>query len=256
MTTKTTFNSWITRPQPNPHAKMRLFCLPYAGGSAVIFRTWLKNLPPTIEVCPIEIPGRGRQMILPPHTKMPSLVAEIAKNIIPFLDKPFAIFGHSMGGQVSFELARLLRSDYQLKPIHLFISGRKAPQINSTKRKIYNLPDQEFWQEVNKLNGTPNEVIENAEMIEIFLPILRADFTVLETHIHTNQQPFDFPISVFGGLQDTEVPTYQLEAWREHTTANFSLQMLEGDHFFLRSNEKLLLSKISQQLRENSMINI
>ncbi|TAE61954.1 MAG: thioesterase [Nostocales cyanobacterium] len=256
MTTKTTFNSWITCPQPNPNAKIRLFCLPYAGGSAVIFHKWSKNLPQTIEVCPIEIPGRGRQITLPPHTKMKSLVAEIATKIIPFLDKPFAIFGHSMGAQVSFELARLLRSDYNLQPIHLFISGRKAPQINSTKRDIYNLPDQEFWQEVSKLNGTPNEVIENAEMIELFLPILRADFTALETHIHTNQQPFNFPISVFGGLQDTGITQHQLEAWKEHTTSDFSVQMLEGNHFFLRESEKNLLHQITHKLRKHSPLDI
>ncbi|NET02725.1 MAG: thioesterase [Sphaerospermopsis sp. SIO1G2] len=252
MTTKTTFNSWITCPKPNPQAKMRLFCLPYAGGSAYIFRTWAKNLPPTIEVCPIEIPGRGRQIVLPPHTEMQSLVAEITKNLLPFLDKPFALFGHSMGAEVSFELARLLRSDYNLQPLNLFISARKAPQIQPTKKSLHKLPDQEFWQEVNKLSGTPDQVIENDEMIELFLPILRADFTTLETHIYTNQPPFDFPIHVFGGLQDIEVPKYQLEAWQEHTTAEFSLQMLEGDHFFMRDNEINLLNAITQKLRKNS----
>ncbi|MBD2568834.1 thioesterase II family protein [Anabaena lutea] len=248
MTTKTTFNSWVTCPQPNPQAKIRLFCLPYAGGSAMVFRNWADDLPSTIEVCPLELPGRGRQMNLPPYTKMQPLVREIAQNLIPYLDKPFAIFGHSMGGLVSFELTRLLRSDYNLTPIHLFISARNAPQVPPTKRPIYNLPDAEFWQEIRNFNGTPDDVIENQDIIQLFLPILRADFTVLDTYIYTNQLPLDCPISVFGGLQDKEFTDYELEAWKEQTSAAFSLQMLAGNHFFIRSNQNLLLRSISQQL--------
>ncbi|MBK1986440.1 thioesterase [Sphaerospermopsis aphanizomenoides BCCUSP55] len=246
----TTFNSWVTCPKPNPNAKLRLFCLPYAGGSATIFRTWPKNLPPTIEVCPIELPGRGRQMRLPLYTKMQPLVQEIAENLIPYLDKPFAIFGHSMGGLVSFELTRLLRSDYNFTPLHLFISARNAPQVSPTKRKIYNLPDAEFWQEILNYNGTPDEVTANQDIIAVFLPILRADFTVLETYIYTHQPPFDFPISVFGGLQDPTFADYELEAWKEHTTAAFSLQMFEGNHFFINSNQNQngLLKSISDIL--------
>ncbi|MBD2692146.1 thioesterase II family protein [Anabaena catenula] len=248
MTTKTTFNSWVTCPQPNPQAKLRLFCLPYAGGSAMVFRTWANDLPSTIEVCPLELPGRGRQMNLPPYTKMQPLVEEIAQNLTPYLDKPFAIFGHSMGGLVSFELTRLLRSDYNLTPLHLFISARNAPQVTPSKRPIYNLPDAEFWQEIWNFNGTPDDVMENQDIIQLFLPILRADFTVLDTYIYTIQPPLDCPISVFGGLQDKEFTDYELEAWREQTTASFSLQMLEGNHFFIRSNQNILLRSIAQQL--------
>jgi surfactin synthase thioesterase subunit len=140
ITTKsvTTFNSWVTCPKPNPQAKLRLFCLPYAGGSAMIFLTCPNDLPPTIEVgvCPIELPGRGRQMKLPLYSEMYPLVREIAQNLIPYLDKPFAIFGHSMSGLVSFELARLLRSDCNLTPSYLFISARNAPQFTPTKNQF------------------------------------------------------------------------------------------------------------------------
>ncbi|WP_016951928.1 thioesterase II family protein [Anabaena sp. PCC 7108] len=248
MTTKTTFNSWVTCPQPNPQAKLRLFCLPHAGGSATVFRTWPDNLPSTIEVCPLELPGRGRQMNLSPYTKMQPLVREIAQNITPYLDKPFAIFGHSMGGLISFELSRLLRSDYHVTPLHLFIAARNAPQVTPTKPPIYNLPDAEFWQEILNYNGTPNEVMQNQDIIQIFLPILRADFTVLNTYAYQNQLAFDFPISVFGGLQDPEFTDYELEAWQEQTNTTFDLQMLEGNHFFIRSHEKILLRIISQKL--------
>lgn len=246
--TKTSFNRWVTCPQPNPQAKLRLFCLPYAGGNAMVFRTWANHLPSTIEVCPLELPGRGRQMTLPPHTQMQPLVREIAENINPYLDKPFAIFGHSMGGLVSFELTRLLKSNYNLTPLHLFISARNAPQVPPTRRPIYNLPDAEFWQEILKYNGTPDNLMENKDIIELFLPIIRADFTVLDTYIYSPQPAFDFPLTVFAGLEDKSFANYELEAWQEHTTADFCLQMFQGDHFFLRSHEKLLLKTIAEKL--------
>ncbi|MTJ51626.1 thioesterase [Anabaena sp. UHCC 0253] len=250
MTTKTTFNSWVTCPQPNPQAKIRLFCLPYAGGSATVFRTWPDYLPSSIEVCPLELPGRGRQMRLPLYTKMQLLVKEIAQNISPYLDKPFAIFGHSMGGLVSFELTRLLRSDYGLTPLHLFIAARNAPQVTPTKKPIYNLPDPEFWQEIRNFNGTPDDVMKNTEIMKLFLPILRADFTVLDTYIYTHQPAFDFPISVFGGLKDQEFTDYELEAWCEQTIAPFSLQMIDGDHFFINKARNILLKSVIQSLQD------
>lgn len=106
------FNSYITCPKPSPQASLRLFCFPYAGGSSLVFRTWAASLPKNIEICPVELPGRGMQMKLPYFTRMEALVNAIAPILLPYLDKPFAFFGHSMGGLLSFELARHLRKEY------------------------------------------------------------------------------------------------------------------------------------------------
>ncbi|MEM1395094.1 MAG: thioesterase domain-containing protein, partial [Cyanobacteria bacterium P01_H01_bin.150] len=111
------FNSYITCPKPSPQASLRLFCFPYAGGSSLVFRTWAASLPKNIEICPVELPGRGMQMKSPPFTRMEALVNEIASILLPYLDKPFAFFGHSMGGMVSFELARHLRKEYGKEPV-------------------------------------------------------------------------------------------------------------------------------------------
>ncbi|MEH2316139.1 thioesterase II family protein [Nostoc sp.] len=249
MTTTPSFNSWVICPQPNPQANLRLFCFPYAGGSAAIFRTWPNNLPSNVEVCAVEYPGRGRQIKSAPLTRLEPLVEAIAPVLLPYLDKPFAFFGYSMGGLVSFELTRLLRSQYSLAPFHLFISARRAPQIPLTKAPLHVLSDPDLQDELHSLNGTPKAVLESPELMQMFLPILRADFAVLETYIYTQKQPLKCPITVFGGLQDQEVSHEDLQAWQEQTIATFSLQMFDGDHFFIHSHQNSLLKLISQQLQ-------
>ncbi|MEC4818144.1 MAG: thioesterase II family protein [Scytonema sp. PMC 1069.18] len=248
MTTTPTFNSCVTCPKPNSQASLRLFCFPYAGGSSLVFRSWSNSLPSFVEVCPIELPGRGTQMRTAPFSQMEPLVKSIASALLPYLDKPFAFFGHSMGTLVSFELTRLLRQQNEISPVHLFVSGRRAPQIPDPKPPIHALPEPEFIEELRRLNGTPEAVLENAELMQLLLPILRADFTVLETYVYTHQPPLDCPITVFGGLQDQEANPDELEAWREHTSASFSLHMFPGDHFFINSDRLLLMEVLSKKL--------
>lgn len=247
--TEKRYNSWIICPKPNPHAFMRLFCLPYAGGSSVIFRLWPDSLPTNVEVCCIELPGRGNQIKSAPFTSLEPLVNAIAAAVVPHLDKPFAFFGHSMGGLLSFEVIRLLRKNYGLSPVYLFISASRAPQIPDPDPPIHALPEAEFIEELRRLNGTPAAVLENAELMQLLIPTLRADFAVLETYVYTPGTILDCAIATFGGLQDQEVSRDDLQAWGELTTATFSLQMFPGNHFFLNSMRSQLLESISQKLQ-------
>ena len=246
------FNSYITCPKPNPQASLRLFCFPYAGGSSLIFRTWASSLPKNIEICPVELPGRGTQMKLPYLMRMEALVEAIAPIILPYLDKPFAFFGHSMGGLLSFELARHLRKEYGKKPVQLFVSASRAPQIPSSKAPIHALPETEFKQELRRLNGTPGSVLENTELMEILIPILRADFAVLETYVYTQEPPLECPITTFGGLEDQEVTLQELEGWTSQTKSTFKLQMFSGDHFFIHSTQSLLLENLTKSLKAST----
>ena len=248
MATARTIHSWVTSLQPNPQACLRLFCFPYAGGSSLIFRTWSHSLPTTVEVCPIELPGRGTQMKLPAFTQLQPLVQALAPVLIPHLDKPFAFFGHSMGALVCFELARLLRKEYGIIPTHLFVSARLAPQIANLKPPVHVLPDFEFKEELRRLNGTPEAVLQNAELMELLVPILRADFAVLETYVYSAEPPLNCPISAYGGLEDQEVSYDELEAWQNQTNAAFSLEMFTGNHFFLHSAQSLLLESLAQKI--------
>ena len=160
----------------------RLFCFPYAGGGASIYRQWASKLPVWIEVCAFQLPGREIRMREPGHTDLRSAVEEVADTIHSLLDKPFYLFGHSMGSAISFELARLLRRSGLPQPRHLFVSARRAPQLPQPKEDIHVLPEREFLASIKKLGGTPEEVLKNEELMELFLPTLRADFTLLETY--------------------------------------------------------------------------
>ena len=184
----------------------------------------------------------------PPFTHIEPLVHNLASTLLPFLNKPFVFFGHSMGALVSFELTRLLHRDYNLSPVHLFVSGHRAPQIPDSDPPIHDLPESAFVEELRHLNGTPPAVLENAELMQLFLPALRADFSVVETYAYTPEPRLECPITVFGGLQDSEASCDELEAWREQTNNSFVLQMFPGDHFFLQSAQQLLLQSLSQAL--------
>ena len=240
--------SWIAGRKPSLQTRLRLFCFPYAGGSALIFRTWSNALPADVEVCPVQLPGRSTRLMERPFTEMSLLMQVLAPALFSLLDKPFAIFGHSLGALVGFELARQLRRQYGINPVRLFVSAGRAPQTLRRGSPIHNLPTKEFVAELRRLNGTPTEVLEQEELMEIMLPLLRADFALYETYVYSGEPPLDCPISTFGGAQDREVSHGDLEAWRDETTAVFSSRMLPGDHFFLNTARPLLLQMISQEL--------
>jgi medium-chain acyl-[acyl-carrier-protein] hydrolase len=242
------FTPWIICPKPNPQASLRLFCFPYAGGKATIYRTWASSLPKNVEVCAIELPGRGTRLMETPFTQLSLLTEAIAEAIFPYLHKPFAFFGHSMGALINFELARLLGKKYGLSPVHLFVSGRGAPHVPYEVSPIHALPTAAFIEELRRLNGTPEAVLENVELMQLLLPMLRADFTIIDSYVYVPEPPLDCPITAFSGLQDRRGTCERLEAWREQTSADFSLHMFPGDHFFLHSAEPLLLQTLSRKL--------
>ena len=241
---------WLASRKPNPRAAVRLFCFPYAGGGDAIFRSWRKGLSEEVDVCPVQLPGRGSRIAELPFTELGPLVRAAAQALAPHLDKPFAFFGHSMGALVGFELARHLRRGGGPQPVHLFVSGRCGPQ---TLRESFagDLPDSEFRETLRRYNGTPTEVLENPELMELLLPVIRADFAVCNSYVYAPEPPLSFPITAFGGLEDRGVGRDCIEGWREHTTGPFVLRMLPGDHFFLNTSTGLLLEAISKELERD-----
>jgi len=241
-------STWLAYHQPNPHATLRLFCFPYAGGSALVFNKWRHSLPSFVEVCPVQLPGRGSRLHAPPFTDIHELVRAAGAALQPYFNMPFAFFGHSMGASISFELARLLRREGRRLPLHLFLSGRRAPHIEDREPPLYNLPEAELLNELRRLNGTPKEVLDHPELMQMMLPLLRADFSVAETYVCESEAPLDTPFTVFGGLADEDVTQDDLNAWRMHSTGSFKLRMLAGDHFFLNSSQPTLLRLLFQEL--------
>ncbi|MCA1566165.1 MAG: thioesterase II family protein [Acidobacteria bacterium] len=229
---------------------MRLFCFPYAGGNITLFHSWSRQLPASVEVCAAQLPGRGNRLREAPFTSLQPLVESLGQAISPLLQKPFAFFGHSMGALIAFELARYLRREKGVSPRHLFVSGRRAPQSPQRESPIYNLPQQEFIEELRRLEGTPAEVLDHPELMELMTPLLRADFTVVDTYEYVPELPLECGITAYGGLQDHEVSLESLEAWRELTRGRFILRMLPGGHFFVQSGQELLLRSLNTELHQ------
>jgi medium-chain acyl-[acyl-carrier-protein] hydrolase len=245
-----TANPWFPYHKENRQARLNLFCFPYAGGGALIYRNWSRNLPTTVAVQAVQLPGRGNRIQAEPFTNMTALVPATADALFPYLDQPFAFFGHSMGARISFELARYLRRNNGPRPEALFVSGGRAPQVPDDDPIRYNLPEPEFIEELRRLNGTPPEVLEHPELLQLMIPLLRADFSVVETYEYLTEPPLNCPIFAFGGLQDIDVTRAHIEAWREQTTGHFWMRMFEGDHFFFRTCETDLLRIIGQKLHQ------
>lgn len=237
---------WIVRSKPRPH--LRLFCFPYAGGGASIFRLWSKELPEEIEVCPVYLPGRENRFVEPGFTDAQALARTLTNELLPYTDIPFALFGHSMGGMICYIWACHLRAAHGRTPAHIFISGQRAPQLPPRHAPIHHLPDASFLDELFRLGGTPAAVMQNKELMELMLPLLRADFTLYETYTYAPAEPFDCPISAYYGEQDHLVSAKELDAWSEHTRGSFTLTGIPGNHFFLQSSQNLLLQAINQDL--------
>ena len=240
---------WLFHHQPRPSARVRLFCLPYAGGGASVYRGWGARLPQSIEVCPVQLPGRENRLGEQPFTRLPALVEALAEALGPLLlDKPFGLFGHSMGALVGFELARLLGRERGLAPEHLFVAAHRAPQLPPLDGPSYDLPEAELVEELRRLGGTPRPVLEHPELMSLVLPLLRADMAVCQTYEYAPGPTPACPFTALGGLSDPDVTRERLEAWRAQTTGRFKLRMLPGDHFFLHTTQTEILRVIADEL--------
>jgi medium-chain acyl-[acyl-carrier-protein] hydrolase len=243
---------WLAASLLGTDARMRLFCLPYAGAGASAYRTWSNELPPEVQLCAVQLPGRENRLAEPPLDDATAIVPELLAGIRPYLDRPFVIFGHSMGALLAFELARELRRRGLPQPRHLFLSAHRAPHLPSLHRPVFSLSRPEFLAELRHLEGTPAEVLENEELMQIAEPILRADFKLCETYRHVPAEPLDIPLSIFGGADDAKVGESVLQPWREHTRATMRLRIFPGGHLFLQQTRMDLVSAILEDLSIDS----
>ena len=241
---------WLTRRNAQGRTSMRLFCFPYAGGGAAIFRPWMDGLPSDVDVRVAQLPGRENRLMETPFTRLEPMVEAIAEAVVPLLDRPFAFYGHSMGALIGFELARLLRRELGREPAHLFVSGRRAPHLVSHEPLTYNLNDADFIAKLRLLNGTPKEVFEHPELLPLILPLLRADFTVCETYAYRDEAPLSCPVTVMSGLDDQHVGIDTLEEWRQQTRGRCDVHLFPGDHFFLHEARPRILRLITQSLQQ------
>ncbi|MEO1401188.1 MAG: alpha/beta fold hydrolase [Cyanobacteria bacterium J06635_1] len=244
---KTSAQLWVS-PVGESQAQLRLICFPHAGGGASFFQPWTKLLPADIALCPIQLPGREHRQTESPLTQVREVIQALLPQLKPSLEKPFALFGHSMGALLAFELTRELRRRGWPLPKQLLVSGYRAPQLPDLAMPIHHLPDPKFIAALQKFQGMPRALLQVPEQLDPYLPQLRADFRLLETYVYTHEAPLDCPISAFGGVSDPIVSHDALMAWREQTSCDFHLQTFPGDHFFLQAAPQALIKAILAQL--------
>jgi surfactin synthase thioesterase subunit len=242
-------NGWITTSNV-PNKKLRLFCLPYAGGGTATYRNWQKAVRAGIEVCPVRLPGREMRIKDKPIEERGMMVQSIIAALTPVLAQPYALFGHSMGGLLAYLVACEIRDRRLPLPRHLFVSARPAPQIvrSVLSKPVSKLSDAEFLQELaGTVNSSLMDFIAESELLALVLPTLRSDFQLLEGYSYVPRERLPLPITALGGISDPTVSETDLQPWAECTTAAFSLEMLEGDHFFV-NNPGLAIKVINSKL--------
>lgn len=241
--------SWFTVFEPRPAAEIKLFCFPYAGGQAHLFRSWHQSLPRDVETYASNLPGRAYSLNRPPFRRVADLVAEVGPALVREITGPFVLFGHSLGAILAFEVARWLRSRHGLSPALLAVAAHRAPQVaNADDAPMHLMNDRDFVVSLAKLKGTTPEVLASPEILRFMIPILRADFEMAETYRYTSEPSLSCPIAAFGGTDDEETAGGKLEAWRDQTTDACLCQLVKGDHFFVRSNERMFLELLRHEL--------
>ena len=241
-------DGWLAWPAGGRDSRLRLFCFPYAGGSGTIFRSWRAALPAGVDVCGVQLPGRGTRVRERHFRSVETLVPVLAEAILPLCDRPFAFFGHSVGALIAFEVARHLRRRTGREPLLLIASGRRAPQLPAEQPPIYALPHDAFVAELRRLEGTPEEVLHNQELMDLLIPTLRADFEMCDTYEYQPGTPLSLPITVYGGADDRDDTPPKLDPWRSATSGPFSLRLFPGGHFFIHTAESQLLEAVSADL--------
>lgn len=224
--------------------RLRVFCLPYAGGSSILYETWRRRAPAQLEICPVELPGRGRRLRERALTSIDELAADVTSTIAGRARPPFALFGHSLGATIAFESARLLRS-HGCEPDALVVSAQRAPHLPAPSAPIHGLDDEAFLDEILELGGTDAELLEHGEMLTLFLPVLRADFIAAETYHFEPGAPLRCPIHAFGGSGDREIPPVLVRGWSMQTEGGFHLRMLPGGHFYIHDFGDELMAAIA-----------
>jgi medium-chain acyl-[acyl-carrier-protein] hydrolase len=243
----------ILVPKRRPNARRRLFCFPHAGVGPSVFRGWADDLPVDTEICLIQLPGRESRLRETPYSSIASLMPMLMEAMSPLVDKPFALYGHSLGALVAFECALHLRRLHHVEPVQFFVGATPAPQLPWRHSPVRSLPEEDFLSAMEERYGAlPREVLADAEMRALVLPILRADVIAFETYKYSPEPPFNCDMTVFGGIHDHVVTRTELESWRDHISGRFRLQMLDGNHLFLKSCRTQLLESIAGELNSYS----
>ena len=244
----------FARQTPAPEARVRLFCLPFAGGSSAVFHGWGARLAPEIEVWAAQPRARGMRFREKPLGSVAEMAEEYLEAMRPGLSaRPFAFYGHSLGGLLSFEITRRLHAEGLPLPEHLFIGATVPPHMGLIHERIGHLEDAAFVEAIQeRYGGIPEEVRREPELMELFLPALKTDFLAYEGHLHRQAKKVPVPVTVFAGVEDHASTAALLEEWERHTSGPFTLHEMAGDHFFLAESREQVLLRIRMALEDGT----
>ncbi|GAA2643527.1 alpha/beta fold hydrolase [Dactylosporangium fulvum] len=243
----TTGDTWVRRYHPHPDAPVRLVCFPHAGSSAPYFLPMAAGLGADVDVLSMQYPGRQERRHEPLVDSVDVLADRCAEALLPWLDRPFALFGHSMGATVAFEVARRLAAR-DLHPVHLLASGRRAPS-RPRDEHVHRRDDDGIIAEMRSLSGTDNRVFGEEELLRMVLPIIRNDYRAAETYVYREGPPLCCPVTVLTGRDDPKVTVDEADAWRDHTTGPAVVHVFDGGHFFLADHQPAVLALVTAALK-------
>ncbi len=239
--------SWLIPLTPSKVGNLSLICFPYAGAGASVYRNWSKLLPHNLDAFAIQAPGRETRFLEPFVSSINDLANQAARAIMLETEKPVVLFGHSLGAACAYETARVLERLGRV-PELLIISGRQCPGTASKRTSIGHLSDEQFIEHVRTYKGTPSAVLENKELMELLLPLLRADFNLSEQYRHAPEPLLSCPILGLGSFQDEWLDHETLQAWGKLTQSGFETHWFEGDHFYLNQQTEELLNVIKEKI--------
>lgn len=232
-------------------ASLRLVCFPHAGSHGGVYRTWLGGLAPTIEVIAVTLPGRAQRIGEPPHRHWPDMLHDVTSMLRPFIDRPCALFGHSFGALVAFEIARWINHEWPERLAQLFVSAMQAPSSDRPRGDYY-VDDAAMMAKMKAWNATPSELLNNSEMLKLLLPAIKADCELVETYQYVAHNPLLCPITAFGGREDEHYAPEKMSAWAKETRGVFALHTFSGGHFFIEAHalkiQRTMLAAVGQYM--------
>lgn len=239
-------SSWLSIFKPNPQAKLRLICIPYAGGSSRSFWNWPQGLSNDVELVALQAPGRLSRLQEEPFNDMELLVDDLMQVLPSILDKPYIILGHSLGSRIGFEVMLRCHSQGLRLPEHFIASGSRGPHMPCLEEQSYHLPDDQFIVKLREMEGTPEELLNSTELMALLLPMIKSDFQIAETYLFNGNVSFDIPLSVFGGRDDDKADLEALESWQQHFAQPGDISLFSGGHFFIDSHQGEVVEKVNQ----------
>lgn len=227
----------LVRRDRRADARWRLVCLPYAGGSAAIYHDWQAHVPADVEVIAVELPGHGRRFPEPPLWELSQIIDHVTPALAETADRPYVIFGHSMGALLAYELALAMKARYRRSPLMVVTSASRGPTVPLDRRPLHALPQAEFFAELRRFGGIPGEVLAHGEALRLFEPALRADFAIVDRYRRESAPPLERPLLVLGAVDDSHVSQRDLQAWSSVGGRPLAFLQFEGGHFFLHDKK-------------------